>query len=48
MNGEIVKRTVLPLSLAFDHRVIDGADGAAFMGWIKEAIKQPLLLALNG
>ena len=48
VNGEIVKRTVLPLSLAFDHRVIDGADGAAFMGWIKEAIKQPLLLALNG
>ena len=48
VNGEIVIRTVLPLSLAFDHRVIDGADGAAFMGWIKEAIKQPLLLALNG
>ena len=48
VNGEIVKRTVLPLSLAFDHRVIDGADGAAFMGWIKEAIKQPLLLALKG
>ena len=24
------------------------ADGAAFMGWIKDAIKQPLLLALNG
>ncbi len=48
VNSEIVKRTVLPLSLAFDHRVIDGADGAAFMGWIKEAIKQPLLLALNG
>ncbi len=48
VNGEIVKSTVLPLSLTFDHRVIDGADGAAFMGWIKEAIKQPLLLALNG
>lgn len=48
VNGEIVKRTVLPLSLSFDHRVIDGADGAAFMGWIKEAIKQPLMLALNG
>jgi pyruvate dehydrogenase E2 component (dihydrolipoamide acetyltransferase) len=48
MNGKIVTRMVLPLSLAFDHRVIDGADGAAFMGWIKEAIRQPLMLSLNG
>ncbi len=48
VGGAIVKRTVLPMSLSFDHRVIDGADGAAFMGWIKEAIEQPLMLALNG
>lgn len=48
VDGQIVKRTVLPLSLSFDHRVIDGADGTAFMGWIKEAIEQPLMLALNG
>jgi len=48
VDGQIVKRTVLPLSLSFDHRVIDGADGSAFMGWIKEAIEQPLMLALNG
>ncbi len=48
VDGEIVKRTVLPLSLSFDHRVIDGADGAMFLGWIKEAIAQPLILALNG
>ena len=30
-NGEIVIRTVLPLTLAFDHRVADGADAARFM-----------------
>ncbi len=48
VGGAIVKRTVLPMSLSFDHRVIDGTDGAAFMGWIKEAIEQPLMLALNG
>jgi len=48
VNGAIVKRTMLPLSLSFDHRVIDGADGSAFMGWVKEAIEQPLILALNG
>lgn len=48
VDGQIVKRTVLPMSLSFDHRVIDGSDGATFMGWIKEAIEQPLMLALNG
>ncbi len=48
VDGTIAKRTVLPLSLSFDHRVIDGSDGAAFMGWIKEAIQQPLMLALEG
>lgn len=41
-------RTVLPLSLSFDHRLIDGADGARFLGWIVEAIQEPLVLALEG
>lgn len=48
VDGEICARTMLPLSLSFDHRVIDGADGAAFLGWIREAIEQPLMLALDG
>lgn len=30
-NGQIVERTVLPLCVSYDHRVIDGADGARFM-----------------
>ncbi|MFO7903334.1 MAG: dihydrolipoamide acetyltransferase family protein [Planctomycetota bacterium] len=47
VNGG-VDRTVLPLSLSFDHRVIDGADGAKFLGWMTEAIQQPLILALEG
>lgn len=41
-------RTVLPLSLSFDHRVIDGDEGAKFLGWLTEAIQQPLILALEG
>lgn len=41
-------RQVLPLSLSFDHRLIDGADGAAFLGWIIEAVQEPLVLALEG
>ncbi|MBX5477262.1 MAG: 2-oxo acid dehydrogenase subunit E2, partial [Clostridia bacterium] len=41
-------RTILPLSLSYDHRVIDGADGARFLRWIVEALEHPLLLALEG
>ncbi|MDA0270551.1 MAG: dihydrolipoamide acetyltransferase family protein [Chloroflexi bacterium] len=41
-------RLVMPLSLGFDHRVVDGADGARFMSWIVEAIRNPLLMALEG
>ncbi len=41
-------RSILPLSLTFDHRVIDGADGARFMTWIADVIRQPLVLALGG
>jgi pyruvate dehydrogenase E2 component (dihydrolipoamide acetyltransferase) len=48
LDGKILPRTMLPLSLSFDHRVIDGADGAAFLGWIREAIEEPLVLALEG
>lgn len=48
VDGKVVPRTMLPLSLAFDHRVIDGADGAAFLGWIRSAIEEPLVLALEG
>ena len=41
-------RDILPLSFTFDHRVMDGADGARFMTWIADVIRQPLVLALGG
>ncbi|RJQ12582.1 MAG: 2-oxo acid dehydrogenase subunit E2 [Dehalococcoidia bacterium] len=41
-------RLLMPLSLGHDHRVIDGADGARFLTWIVDAIKNPLLMALEG
>lgn len=40
-------RLMLPLCLSYDHRVIDGADGARFIKWIGDAIKQPFLLELK-
>jgi len=41
------ERLLLPLSLSYDHRVIDGADGARFLGWIVEALQNPYLALLG-
>ena len=47
-DGEFVPRLILPLSLSYDHRVIDGADGIRFVRWVADALEQPFLLALQG
>jgi pyruvate dehydrogenase E2 component (dihydrolipoamide acetyltransferase) len=39
-------RLMLPLSLSYDHRVIDGADAARFLRWVCEAFENPFVLAL--
>jgi len=41
-------RMMMPLSLSYDHRAIDGADGARFLRWIAQALEQPFLLSLEG
>lgn len=41
-------RLVLPLSLSYDHRLIDGADAARFLRWVAEAFEQPFLLSVQG
>ena len=48
VDGQLVPRTMLPLSLSYDHRVIDGADGARFLRWVVEALQQPFQLLLEG
>jgi len=45
---QFVPRLMLPLSLSYDHRVVDGADGIRFLRWIVEALEQPFLLSLHG
>jgi pyruvate dehydrogenase E2 component (dihydrolipoamide acetyltransferase) len=46
-NGhEFQPRLMLPLSLSYDHRVIDGADAARFLRWVADAFEQPFVLAL--
>jgi len=47
-DGGFAPRLMLPLSLSYDHRVIDGADGIRFLRWVVEALEQPFLLALQG
>ena len=47
-DGGFVPRLMLPLSLSYDHRLIDGADGIRFVRWVAEALEQPFLLALQG
>lgn len=48
IDNHFVPRLMLPLSLSYDHRVIDGADGARFLRWVVEAIQQPFLIELEG
>ncbi len=47
-GSEFVPRLMLPLSLSYDHRIIDGADGARFLRWICSALEQPILMSLEG
>ena len=47
-DGGFEPRLLLPLSLSYDHRVIDGADAVRFLRWIVEALENPFLLSLEG
>jgi len=46
-SGEVVARHTLPLSLAIDHRVIDGAEAAQFCNTVIEYVENPELLLLE-
>jgi pyruvate dehydrogenase E2 component (dihydrolipoamide acetyltransferase) len=48
MNEKFEPRLMMPLSLSYDHRLIDGADAARFLRWIVEALEQPFLLSVQG
>ncbi len=45
-NDAFEPRLMMPLSLSYDHRVIDGATGIRFLRWVAEAFEQPLLMSL--
>ncbi|MCA2002923.1 MAG: 2-oxo acid dehydrogenase subunit E2, partial [Chloroflexi bacterium] len=46
LNGQVVLRDTLALSLSFDHRLIDGAPAARFLQRVKQLIERPFALAL--
>jgi pyruvate dehydrogenase E2 component (dihydrolipoamide acetyltransferase) len=48
IGGKFEARLILPLSLSYDHRLIDGADAARFLRWVAEAFEQPFLLSVQG
>ena len=48
IDGTLQPRQILPLSLSYDHRLIDGAEAARFLLWVAEAFEEPFLLALEG
>ncbi|MFW6362638.1 MAG: 2-oxo acid dehydrogenase subunit E2, partial [Spirochaeta sp.] len=43
----IETKPILPLSLSYDHRVIDGAEGARFLHSIAESLENPFLLFMD-
>jgi len=46
-DGVIVPRLMLPMSLSYDHRVIDGADAARFTRRIAQMLENPMLLLIE-
>ncbi|MEI6856708.1 dihydrolipoamide acetyltransferase family protein [Psychrilyobacter sp.] len=47
VNSEIQIRSILPISLSIDHRIIDGADGGRFIQEIRNYLENPKLLLLS-
>ena len=45
-EGRWQPRSILPLALSYDHRIIDGADAASFLKWICDSLAQPFMLHL--
>ncbi|MCP4364072.1 MAG: 2-oxo acid dehydrogenase subunit E2 [Planctomycetes bacterium] len=46
-EGKVVVRRIMPLSLTFDHRVVDGADAARFVNTVKEYLEDPDLFLVG-
>jgi pyruvate dehydrogenase E2 component (dihydrolipoamide acetyltransferase) len=43
LDGEVVVRPLMSMTITCDHRAIDGADGAEFLRTVKELLEEPAL-----
>ncbi len=49
INGDkFENRKILPLSLTFDHRILDGAEAARFLNLVKEYLEEPTMIKFEG
>jgi len=47
MDGQIVLRPMMYLSLSYDHRIIDGKDSVSFLVRVKELLEEPCKLSMD-
>jgi len=47
-KGAFEPRNIMPFSLSYDHRLIDGADAARFCRFVADMLEDPLLLGFEG
>jgi pyruvate dehydrogenase E2 component (dihydrolipoamide acetyltransferase) len=48
VNGQVVPRSKMVLSLTIDHRIVDGAPGAAFLQTLAQLLEHPALIFAGG
>ncbi len=46
VDGEIVDRTLMTITLSSDHRILYGADASRFLADVRDLLEEPLKLAL--
>jgi len=46
IENKFEPRLILPLTLTYDHRIIDGAEAARFLRWICEVLEDPILVSI--
>jgi len=48
VDGNFEPRLMMPLSLSYDHRIIDGAAAARFLTWLVKALEEPFKILFEG
>ena len=47
LDDQVVIRTIMPLALSFDHRILDGAEAARFMNHLVELLEDPMRMLID-